>query len=61
MDSQELYEQMKQLWETFEENHTRFYTKQVKAAGSRARKSILELKKLSSKYRTACLNEAKEI
>jgi hypothetical protein len=61
MDSQELYTQMKQLWETFEENHTRFYNKRVKAAGSRARKSILELKKLSGNYRTACLNEAKDI
>jgi len=61
MNSQELYEEMKQLWEIFEENHIRFHNKQVKAAGSRARKSILELKKISGQYRTACLRESKQI
>ena len=33
----------------------------VKAAGVRARKSIGEIKKLASQYRTACLTESKEI
>lgn len=60
MTSQEIYEQMKDLWVSFEDNHNRFNEKKVKAAGVRARKSINELKKLASKYRSTCLLESKE-
>jgi len=59
MTSQEIYEEMKVHWATFEENNKRFSEKGVKAAGVRARKSINELKKLASKYRSACLAESK--
>jgi hypothetical protein len=61
MTSQEIYESMKEYWSTFEENHTRFSGKNVKAAGVRARKAINELKKLATKYRTTCLAESKEL
>jgi hypothetical protein len=61
MTSNELYEEMKRLWTIYEENHIRFHSKKIKAAGSRARKAILELKKLSGNYRTSCLTESKEI
>ena len=62
MTSQEIYEVMESHWTTFKENHDRFTDKKVKAAGVRARKSINELKKLTSKQRLdlrkkAILNE----
>jgi len=60
MTSQELFETMKEHWLSFEENHERFQEKGTKAAGVRARKSINELKKLSSKYRSTQLAESKE-
>ena len=59
MTSQELFEQMEQHWLFFKENHERFTDKHVKAAGVRARKSINELKKLASKYRSTQLAESK--
>jgi hypothetical protein len=59
MTSQELFDVMKEHWAQFEENHTRFTEKGTKAAGVRARKSINELKKLSSKYRSTQLAESK--
>jgi hypothetical protein len=61
MTSNELYEEIKRVWVVYEENHIRFHKKQVKAAGSRARKALLEIKHLTSKYRTVCLTESKEI
>jgi len=61
MTSQEPYEQMEQHWLSFKENHERFQDKQVKAAGVRARKSINELKKLTSKYRSTQLAESKSV
>lgn len=59
MTSQQIYEEMESHWLTFKENHERFQEKQVKAAGVRARKSINELKKLASKYRSTQLAESK--
>jgi hypothetical protein len=61
MTSQEIYEIMESHWLTFKENHERFQTKHVKKAGVTARKSINELKKLASKYRSTQLAETKEI
>tara|TARA_Y100000310_G_scaffold149957_1_gene149333 strand:- start:533 stop:718 length:186 start_codon:yes stop_codon:yes gene_type:complete len=61
MTSHQIYEDMKQHWGSFQENHERFTNKRVKAAGVRARKAINELKKLASKYRSACIAESKEI
>ena len=49
--SQEIFDQIEQHWAAFKENHERFADKGVKAAGVRARKSINELKNLTSKYR----------
>jgi len=50
--SQEIFDQIEQHWLAFKENHERFADKGVKAAGVRARKSINEIKKLASKYRS---------
>ena len=59
MDSKKLYEQLKALWEEFEENHEKFTEKGNKAAGGRARKSIGEIKKLVTEYRKASVAESK--
>jgi hypothetical protein len=61
MTSQEVFEVMEQLWTDFKENHERFRDKKVKKAGVIARKSINELKKLSTTYRSINLAESKEI
>jgi hypothetical protein len=61
MTSQEIYETMEAHWLTFKENHDRFQEKQVKKAAGIARKSINELKKLATKYRSTQLAETKEI
>jgi len=60
MSSNEIYEIMNNHWLTFKENHERFNDKGVKAAAVRARKSINELRKLSSKYRSTQLAETKK-
>ncbi len=49
--SQELYEQIKALYESFDENHTQNANTGTKASGTRARKAIGELKKLATEYR----------
>ena len=61
MSSIEIYNKINEHWGVFIENHERFNEKKVKAAGVRARKAIGEIKKLASQYRTACLNESKEL
>lgn len=61
MTSQEIYETMEAHWLTFKENHDRFQEKQVKKAAGIARKSINELKKLATKYRSTQLAETKEV
>lgn len=53
--SQELYEQMRQLWEQFDNEHN----STTKAAKGRARKAIGELKKLVTEYRAASVEEHK--
>ena len=60
MTSKEIYETIEQHWETFKENHERFNDKGVKAAAVRARKSINEIRKLASKYRSTQLAETKK-
>lgn len=59
--SEYYYQEMKDLWETFETNHIRFKERGIKAAGVRARRAILALKKLTSKYRTQNQAESKEL
>lgn len=55
MNSQELFEQMKTLFTTFETEHNG--TKKVNKA--RARKAIGELKKLITAYKKASTEEGK--
>mgnify|MGYP000049741326 CR=1 FL=1 len=55
MNSQELFEQMKTLFTTFEAEHNG--TKKVNK--SRARKAIGELKKLVTAYKKASTEEGK--
>jgi hypothetical protein len=61
MTSQEIYETMEAHWLTFKENHERFQSKHVKKSAGIARKSINELKKLATKYRSTQLAETKEL
>tara|TARA_R110002051_G_C8606775_1_gene481261 strand:- start:405 stop:587 length:183 start_codon:yes stop_codon:yes gene_type:complete len=60
MTSKEIYDIMENHWCVFKENHERFQEKGVKAAAVRARKSINELRKLASKYRSTQLAETKK-
>ena len=55
----ELYNNIKRLFGEFEFNHSMFSEKGNKAAGSRARKSIGEIKKLVTEYRKASVSESK--
>ncbi len=57
--SNELYIQLNELWEDFQENHRAHSEKGNKAAGGRARKSIGEIKKLVTEYRKASVSESK--
>jgi hypothetical protein len=51
---------MKALWTEFEDHHDKFATKGNKSAGSKARKTIGELKKLVTEYRKVSVAEAKQ-
>ena len=57
----ELYDTLNDLWETFQENHRDNVSKGNKAAGTRARKALGEIKKLVTEYRkesvTACKSD----
>ena len=55
----ELFNDMKDLWNSLEENHTIFSEKSNKAAGSRARKAAGEFKKIVTDYRKASVAESK--
>ena len=55
----ELFNNMKDLWNSLEENHTIFSEKSNKAAGSRARKAAGEFKKIVTDYRKASVSESK--
>jgi|TARA_B100000029_G_scaffold436524_1_gene451180 hypothetical protein len=57
--SNELYNQLNDLWESFQENHRAHSEKGNKAAGGRARKAIGEIKKLVTEYRKASVAESK--
>jgi len=60
MKSQELYEQIKALYEAFEDNHNANVESGTKASGTRARKAIGEIKKLATEYRKASVEESKK-
>ena len=55
----ELFNDMKNLWNTLEENHAIFSEKRNKAAGTRARKAAGEFKKIVTDYRKASVAESK--
>jgi hypothetical protein len=55
----ELYEQIKALYDAFDENHNKNAETGVKAAGTRARKAIGEIKKLATEYRKVSVAESK--
>ena len=59
MASHELYTKMGVLWNEFSENHSKFTDKGNKAAATRARKAVGELKKLVTEYRKASVAESK--
>lgn len=56
----ELYEQIKALYEAFEENHNQNAESGTKASGTRARKAIGEIKKLATEYRKASVADSKK-
>jgi hypothetical protein len=56
MSKQEIYEQLKTLWEQFETEHNGT----TKVSDSRARKAIGEIKNLVTSYRTASTEEGKK-
>ncbi len=58
-NSNELYEQIEELFEDFQSNHKTFSEKGNKSAGGRARKCIGEIKKLVTAYRQASVSESK--
>mgnify|MGYP001234290782 CR=1 FL=1 len=57
--TQELYEQIKSLYQEFEENHEKNASTGTKASGTRARKAIGEIKKLATEYRKTSVAESK--
>jgi hypothetical protein len=59
METTKLFTDMKTLWEAFEDNHSTFTDKGNKAAATRARKAIGELKKLVTGYRKESVIESK--
>ena len=59
MSTENLYNQLNDLWEDFQKNHRDFSSKGNKSAGGRARKSIGEIKKLVTGYRKASISESK--
>ena len=59
MESNAKYEVMKDLWNSFEENHQIFAEKGNKSAAARARKAINELKKHITDYKKVSVVESK--
>lgn len=60
MTSNELYGTMENQWNEFQENHSKFVEKGNRAAATRARKAIGELKKLVTEYRKQSVSESKK-
>ena len=59
MTSNEIYEAMEKYWNEFNENHSKFVNKGNRAAATRARKAIGEIKKLVTDYRKESVTESK--
>lgn len=60
MNTQELYEQLHNLWIEFETNHNVYQEKGTKAAAGRARKALGEIKKLVTPYKQTSVEEGKK-
>jgi len=60
MTSQELFTQLKEQWTEFSDNHEKFIDKGNRAAATRARKAIGDLKKLVTEYRKQSVTESKK-
>lgn len=56
MSKQEIFEELKKLWEQFEIEHNAT----TKVSDTRARKALGEMKKLITPYRTASTEEGKK-
>lgn len=56
MKNQEIFEQLKELWLSFEENHN----KTTKKSSADARKALGEIKKLVTPYRASSVEESKK-
>jgi len=59
MTTTELFTQLEGHWNEFNENHSKFSEKGNKAAATRARKAVGEIKKLVTDYRKASVTESK--
>jgi hypothetical protein len=59
MTSNEIFTQMETQWSEFIENHSKFVDKGNRAAATRARKAIGEIKKLVTEYRKESVTESK--
>lgn len=57
MKSQQIFSEMELIWEAFVKDNTRYATRNVKAAGARARKAATQLRKLAGNYRSSCVEE----
>jgi uncharacterized protein YaaR (DUF327 family) len=59
MTSNDIYEVMEKHWNEFNDNHSKFVDKGNRAAATRARKAIGEIKKLVTEYRKESVTESK--
>ena len=59
MKCNEVYGNIKELFNEFEANHTKFNEKGNKSAGARARKAIGSIKKLVTEYRKCSVDDSK--
>tara|TARA_R110000822_G_scaffold51800_2_gene134606 strand:- start:1379 stop:1564 length:186 start_codon:yes stop_codon:yes gene_type:complete len=59
MSTTTLYDTLNNLWTEFQDNHTKYADKGNKAAATRARKAIGEIKKLVTNYRKESVLESK--
>jgi len=58
-NTNQLFNTMKDLWTSLEDNHNAFASNGNKAAGTRARKAAGEIKKMVTDYRKASVSESK--
>ena len=60
MSCNDIYVELKGLWEEFDTNHNKFQEKGNKAAAARARKSLGTIKKVVTEYRKSSVDESKK-